>query len=180
MTHPSQEAQPNPGDIELLASRIDCLEEHPGDSVTAAYHLMQYAALLRSQQPVSGGERERCACIAAKWYRQCHMRMDIGGEAIAIRIGHEIDGAAFVASIEDKAIAAEAAKLIDNIAARLSAPQAVGCEWHADDDGTWYPGCDGEPWVFNDGGPAENRVEHCMRCGKPVTIAPPTQGDGNG
>lgn len=123
--------------------------------------IVEIVALLRSQQPVSGGEREPADERIRTAFEE--------GFGFGMRNQLAPHQAWAVSKSLHAAIDAE------DEATRLSAPQAVGCEWHADDDGIWYPGCDGEPWVFNDGGPAENHVEHCMRCGKPVTIAPPTQ-----
>lgn len=50
------------------------------------------------------------------------------------------------------------------------------CVWREEDP--WGPMPDtyatscGEMWSFVDGGPAENRVRYCHRCGKPVTVVP--------
>lgn len=50
------------------------------------------------------------------------------------------------------------------------------CEWREEDP--WGPMPDtyatdcGEMWSFVDGGPAENRVKFCHRCGKTVTVVP--------
>lgn len=57
----------------------------------------------------------------------------------------------------------------------LAEPQPT-CEWREEDP--WGPMPDtyatscGELWSFTDGGPAENRVKFCHRCGKPVTVVP--------
>jgi len=44
--------------------------------------------------------------------------------------------------------------------------QALECEWHKGDDeyGIWESAC-GESWSFVDGGPTENRMLYCHRCG---------------
>ncbi len=53
------------------------------------------------------------------------------------------------------------------------------CAWHSDEDGLWQMACGGDPWVFEDGGVVENRVKHCMHCGKPVALAAsPTPSEG--
>lgn len=50
------------------------------------------------------------------------------------------------------------------------------CAWREEDP--WGPMPDtyatscGELWSFTDGGPAENRVKFCHRCGKPVEVVP--------
>lgn len=76
----------------------------------------------------------------------------------------------------------------------LAEPQPT-CEWREEDP--WGPTSDtyatscGELWSFIDGGPTENRVRYCHRCGKPVTVVPYPQpadedaadgveGEGNG
>ena len=39
------------------------------------------------------------------------------------------------------------------------------CYWHGDDNGCWKGSC-GIEWYFEDGGPDENGVNHCPRCGR--------------
>lgn len=54
--------------------------------------------------------------------------------------------------------------------------ESEACQWREEDP--WGPMPDtyatdcGEMWSFVDGGPAENRVKFCHRCGKPVTVVP--------
>jgi len=50
--------------------------------------------------------------------------------------------------------------------------QPSTCTWSLDDEdeGTWASSC-GELWLFNEGGPKENRVKYCHHCGKPVDVA---------
>jgi len=63
----------------------------------------------------------------------------------------------------------------------IPAPQAVpaGCEWTQDTQyesgDTYYSAC-GEAWVFNDGGPTDNRVSYCHHCGKKVQLAAAPKG----
>ena len=73
---------------------------------------------------------------------------------------------------------------IDELAAMHNAPlyaapvavQAVPavCEWKQDtqyeNGDTYYSAC-GEAWVFNDGGPTENRISYCQGCGGKVKLA---------
>lgn len=55
------------------------------------------------------------------------------------------------------------------------ATKRVACQWTLDGDNdennpegpSWRSAC-GERWLFNDGGPVENRVRFCHGCGKPV------------
>jgi len=43
------------------------------------------------------------------------------------------------------------------------------CDWSEDEEGNWKSDC-GAYWVFsNSGGPVENRMKYCYRCGKPIT-----------
>jgi len=42
------------------------------------------------------------------------------------------------------------------------------CTWTEDDNGAWEGAC-GVVWEFTDGGPGENDVRFCMRCGRPVS-----------
>lgn len=49
-----------------------------------------------------------------------------------------------------------------------SADGAGLCEWLGNDDGTWNPSCDGEAFIFNDGGPLENKFRFCPYCAKPI------------
>ena len=50
-------------------------------------------------------------------------------------------------------------------------PQPAGddspeaCYWHGDDNGCWKGSC-GIAWYFDDGGPDDNGVNHCPRCGR--------------
>ena len=48
------------------------------------------------------------------------------------------------------------------------------CEWTQDtqyeNGDTYYSAC-GKAWVFNDGGPTDNRVSYCHHCGKKVQLA---------
>jgi hypothetical protein len=43
------------------------------------------------------------------------------------------------------------------------------CAWRDDEDGNWDTGC-GTMWSFIDGGPIENGVCFCFKCGKPVAL----------
>lgn len=61
-------------------------------------------------------------------------------------------------------------------AAALRAPVSA-CLWTREDeiDGeSWRSAC-GERWLFNNDGPAENKVRFCHGCGHPVQVAPETQ-----
>lgn len=49
-------------------------------------------------------------------------------------------------------------------------PVSDGCEWSFDDDGYWGSAC-GSSWVFNDGGPIENKCSFCQKCGGKVMLA---------
>jgi|GEM_PF-3348292 len=54
-------------------------------------------------------------------------------------------------------------------ARQITTPQQSGepavCTWHGDDNGCWKGSC-GIEWYFEDGGPDENGVNHCPRCGQ--------------
>lgn len=93
----------------------------------------------------------KSARIAAKWWLQARNRNNLAGEAIAIRIGHEIDPAAFIVGIEDGELQREVAdtmrKIDERTAELASAPpsntallrQALGAlerysRWAADMD----------------------------------------------
>lgn len=52
--------------------------------------------------------------------------------------------------------------------ASVSAKDAEVCNWKPDEEGLWWTGCGGDPWLFEDGGPNENRVLFCFNCGKPA------------
>lgn len=41
------------------------------------------------------------------------------------------------------------------------------CAWNEDEEGYWNTTC-GEIWIFNDGGPSDNRCNYCFYCGKPI------------
>jgi hypothetical protein len=41
------------------------------------------------------------------------------------------------------------------------------CRWIEDADGVWESSC-GQSWVFDTGGPKENKVRYCHWCGKRV------------
>ena len=43
------------------------------------------------------------------------------------------------------------------------------CEWAADEDGIWHSKC-GSTWILTDGGPAENKMEFCLKCGKKIVV----------
>jgi hypothetical protein len=48
-------------------------------------------------------------------------------------------------------------------------PSAVvpdGCKWHSDDNGCWMSEC-GKEWWFNEGGPEDNGMLFCVKCGNP-------------
>ena len=57
-------------------------------------------------------------------------------------------------------------------AARRTTPDRE-CEWKCDDidNGIWESAC-GETWSFIDGGPVENRMLFCHRCGGKLKTAP--------
>jgi len=56
-------------------------------------------------------------------------------------------------------------EVADHVAKVMDEP----CEWQEDEDGAWDTGC-GETWQFDDGGPIENRIRYCHRCGAPVRV----------
>ncbi|WP_321944663.1 hypothetical protein [Burkholderia cenocepacia] len=58
------------------------------------------------------------------------------------------------------------------LAARCTTPDRE-CEWKCDDvdNGTWESCC-GEIWTFTDGGPVENGMLFCHRCGSKLKTAP--------
>lgn len=45
----------------------------------------------------------------------------------------------------------------------------IFCKWQADDDGCWDTEC-GECFVFEDGGPKENKSRFCQYCGGRILI----------
>jgi hypothetical protein len=46
---------------------------------------------------------------------------------------------------------------------------ASECHWYQDyDSDMWTPSCGGGTFRIDDGGPAENRMLYCCRCGKPL------------
>lgn len=48
---------------------------------------------------------------------------------------------------------------------------AKPCEWAEDqDEGLWTATCGLVDWCFNEGGPIENKVHHCVGCGHPVVV----------
>ncbi|MBR8423861.1 hypothetical protein [Burkholderia cenocepacia] len=57
-------------------------------------------------------------------------------------------------------------------AARRTTPDRE-CEWKCDDidNGIWESSC-GESWSFIDGGPIENRMLFCHRCGGKLKTVP--------
>ncbi|WP_233343684.1 hypothetical protein [Burkholderia cepacia] len=76
--------------------------------------------------------------------------------------GTMMDGASYAAALE----------LAAYVAARRTTPDRE-CEWKCDDidNGIWESAC-GESWSFIDGGPVENRMLFCHRCGGKLKTAP--------
>lgn len=87
--------------------------------------------------------------IVAQWIRE---------------LGTMMDGASYAAALE----------LAAYVAARRTTPDRE-CEWKCDDidNGIWESAC-GETWSFIDGGPVENRMLFCHRCGGSLKTAPTT------
>lgn len=57
-----------------------------------------------------------------------------------------------------------------DVQSRRAAPgRTHSCRWKADEDGNWWSSC-GEGFVFNDGGPVENRMRYCPYCGKRLVV----------
>lgn len=57
-------------------------------------------------------------------------------------------------------------------AAAPEAPQMPECAWTEDEnEGYWESDCGGDPWSFNDGGPVENKMKHCHKCGRIIQAA---------
>ncbi|WP_321829528.1 hypothetical protein [Burkholderia cenocepacia] len=73
-----------------------------------------------------------------------------------------MDGASYAAALE----------LAAYVAARRTTPDR-DCTWRLDDadNGIWESSC-GEMWSFVDGGPTENRMLFCHRCGGKLKTAP--------
>ena len=43
------------------------------------------------------------------------------------------------------------------------------CEWMHNSDGVWTSDC-GATWEFIDGGPTENNMNYCHKCGRVLRI----------
>jgi len=55
----------------------------------------------------------------------------------------------------------------------LQVPECAWMEDECDIEGpSWLSACD-ERWIFNDGGPVENRVNFCQGCGGRVVVSLP-------
>jgi hypothetical protein len=39
------------------------------------------------------------------------------------------------------------------------------CTWREDEDGQWESDC-GLSWAFPEGGPADNQMSYCPKCGR--------------
>lgn len=52
---------------------------------------------------------------------------------------------------------------------RIANPQSdlIACQWSEDEDGNWDTDC-GECFVFEAGGPTENRAKWCFYCGRRI------------
>ena len=49
--------------------------------------------------------------------------------------------------------------------------QSLECEWKADEDGLWQCSeCD-IAWTFTDGGPEENELNYCPKCGRRLSVS---------
>ena len=56
--------------------------------------------------------------------------------------------------------------------ARTKQPPKPHCRWTVDEhDGSWNGDC-GAKWVFNEGGPVENKMRFCPQCGALLTADP--------
>ena len=57
----------------------------------------------------------------------------------------------------------------ERIAALIAALKELGvaCGWVPDDDCVWHTDC-GEAFVFDTGGPTDNKMKFCPYCGKPM------------
>ena len=143
--------------------------------------------------PIMDDVREQ---LAARWNRRVEAQPPYGADG-AVR-----DVAALASAVRDipdriKALGGQRfayvklSEVIDTIYAHASqpaapvAPAAVAvpdCEWCQDDDvhlpGTWDGAC-GAKWTFTDGGPKENDVRFCMKCGGHVLLAA-SQREGGG
>ncbi len=72
---------------------------------------------------------------------------------------------------------------IERIVAKLEAAERAArreCLWVNDDDGEVWEGSCGAAWTFIDGGPAENEMKHCPRCGGHLTLDDAEQGGERG
>lgn len=56
----------------------------------------------------------------------------------------------------------------------------LDCAWTQTNDwdmcDTWSSDC-GLEWIFEDGGPIENKMKFCCYCGKPLKVVPATPED---
>jgi hypothetical protein len=56
-------------------------------------------------------------------------------------------------------------------AATYESAGALVCNWLEDAEGVWGSDC-GLSWIFVAGGPVDNRMKYCPRCGKPLVDEP--------
>lgn len=51
---------------------------------------------------------------------------------------------------------------------KYESEQKETCEWEEDDSGTWSCSKCGASWEFNNGGPADNDMHYCPKCGRGI------------
>ena len=55
--------------------------------------------------------------------------------------------------------------------------ELLGCSWSEDGDGGWESDC-GLMWEFNnEGGPLDNDMRYCPKCGKPLMVEPSAESE---
>ena len=99
--------------------------------------------------------------------KQCDKKCEVTIEAPVEEFGEYMDCSCIVAYFYH--IAVGHAELRNRLGKYESEEET--CEWEEDDSGTWSCSKCGASWEFNNGGPDDNDMHYCPKCGREITKA---------
>ena len=98
--------------------------------------------------------------------KQCDKKCEVTIEAPVEEFGEYMDCSCIVAYFYHMAVGH--AELRHRLGEYESSEVKETCEWEEDDSGTWSCSKCGASWEFNNGGPEDNDMHYCPKCGRGI------------
>lgn len=82
-----------------------------------------------------------------------------------------------LARYEETGLEPEGVHRIISLANKLAKEPKETCEWVEDDSGTWSCSKCEASWEFNNGGPSDNDMHYCPKCGREIATINKFEGE---